>query len=75
MANAWNEVIKCECGMSITRSNMPRHKKSENHIKNTDRKLYKKLITRKYDKKIQKIIDERDAELAKLDKKIRKSML
>lgn len=65
------EIIQCECGQNITRTNMARHIKSETHEKRM-KKIEDARI--RADNNIIKMVEEKvDEKIKKTDEKIRKA--
>lgn len=69
------EKIECECGSLISRVNMSRHKETESHLKVVDINAYKKIIKKKYDRKIKRLEREKSRGLKKVDKEIEESIV
>ncbi len=69
------EKLECECGKIVSRSNMPRHMKSENHKRNVgdmdQLREYRQIIKDRYKIKVRKLEKEKARALKKIDKEIK----
>ncbi len=69
--NKLRERIICECGKSVARSNLSRHKKTTLHIKHLNCKTNELAETKKKLRRLERIIKNSD-ELAETKKKMRR---